>query len=88
MKIKIYVEETFTTTVIREEVIIDTNDYPELEGMDEDQISNYIDENIWDMKPTSDGVYSSLGEECSDQAPIDEDIYNEETSFYVSEETE
>ena len=87
MKIKIYLEETFTTTLTREEVIIDTDNYPELEGMDEDQISNYIYENIWDMNPTSDGIYSSLGEECSDQSPVDEDISNEETTFYVEEQS-
>ncbi len=38
MKLKLYAEETFTTTLTRERVIIDTDNYPELEGMDEDQI--------------------------------------------------
>ena len=83
MKIKIYVEESFTTTVIREEVIIDTDNYPELEGMDEDQISNYIDNNIWDMKPINGDIYTSLGMECSDQSPIDEHIQEGDTDFYV-----
>jgi hypothetical protein len=83
MKIKIYLEETFTTTLIREEVIIDTDNYPELEGLDEDQISNSIDENIWDMKPTEDGIYSSLGEQCYDQSTIDEDINEDDTNFYI-----
>lgn len=83
MKIKIYVEESFTTTITREEIIIDTENYPELEGMTEDEISEYIDNNIWDMKSTDSGVYSSLGEECTDQSPINEDINNEDTNFYV-----
>jgi hypothetical protein len=85
MKLKLYAEETFTTTLTRERVIIDTEDYPELEGMDEDQISDYIDENVWNMKPTEDGIYSSLGEELSDQSPYDEHISDEGTTFYVSE---
>jgi hypothetical protein len=83
MKLKIFVGETFTTTVTREHIEIDTDNYPELEGMDENQISNYIDENIWDMKPTEDGIYSSLGEECSDQSTIDEDINEGDTTFYI-----
>ncbi len=83
MKLKLYAEETFITTLTREEVIIDTDNYPELEGMDEDQISDYIDGHAWDMKPTEDGIYSSLGEELSDQSPADEYIGGEESSFYV-----
>ena len=83
MKLKLYVEETFTTTATRERIEIDTDNYPELEGMTEDEISDYIDENVWDMKPTEDGIYSSLGEELSDQAIYDEHIGGEETTFYV-----
>ena len=85
MKLKLYAEETFTTTLTRERVIIDTDNYPELEGMDEDQISDYIDEHVWDMKPTEDGIYSSLGEELSDQSPYDEHIGDEGTTFYVEQ---
>jgi len=44
MKLKIYAEETFTTTATRERIEIDTDNYPELEGMTEDEISDYIDE--------------------------------------------
>lgn len=83
MKLKIYVEETFTTTATREHIEIDTDNYPELEGMTEDEISDYIDEHVWDMKPTEDGIYSSLGEELSDQSIYDEHIGGEETEFYV-----
>jgi len=83
MKLKLYAEETFTTTLTRERVIIDTDNYPELKGMDEDQISDYIDEHVWDMKPTEDGIYSSLGEELSDQSSYDEDIREGDTTFYV-----
>jgi len=85
MKLKLYVEETFTTTATRESIEIDTNNYPELEGMDEDQISDYIDEHVWDMKPTEDGIYSSLGEELSDQSAYDEHIGGDETTFYVEQ---
>jgi hypothetical protein len=84
MKLKIYVEETYTTTIIREAFEIDSENYPKLSGMSEEQISNYIDDNIWEMKPIN-GDYSSLGEELSQATPINDDISNHETNFYVAE---
>jgi hypothetical protein len=86
MKIKINAEETYTTTVTRQEMEIDTDNYPELQGMTEDEISNYIDNNVWDMKPVDEtGLYSSLGEELMDQDVEYDNISGESTEFYVSE---
>lgn len=51
--------------------------------MNEEQISKYIDENIWEMKPIN-GDYSSLGEELSQATPVNDDISNHETNFYVA----
>ena len=51
--------------------------------MSEEQISNYIDDNIWEMKPIN-GAYSSLGEELSQATPFKDDISNHETNFYVA----
>ena len=82
MKIKIYAEESYTTTITREAMEIDTDNYPELEGMTEDEVSEYIDNNAWDMKAT-DELYSSLGEECVDQSLKYDNIGGEETIFYV-----
>jgi hypothetical protein len=83
MKLKIFAEETFTTTVTREHIEIDTDNYPELEGMDEDQISDYIDNNAWEMKPSEGDLYSSLGEELSDQSIYDEHISGDVIDFFV-----
>ena len=89
MKIRINVEETFTTTITRESMEIDTNDYPELEGMTEDEVSDYIDNNVWDMKPVDNtGLYSSLGEELTDKDIEYDNISGESTEFYVSEVVE
>jgi hypothetical protein len=86
MKISINVEETFTTTITRESMIIDTNDYPELEGMTEDEVSDYIDNNVWDMKSLDNtGLYSSLGEKLMDQDVEYGNISGESLEFYVSE---
>lgn len=84
MKIKLHAEETYTTTIYREKMEIDTDDYPELAGMDEDQISDYIDNNIWDMKPVNSDLYESLGEELLDKDTESDHIGGEETSFYIS----
>ena len=84
MKIKIHAEETYTTTIYREKMEIDTDDYPELAGMDEDQISDYIDNNIWDMKPVNSDLYDSLGEELLDKDTESDHIGGEETTFYIS----
>ena len=86
MKIRINVEETFTTTITRESMEIDTNDYPELEGMTEDEVSDYIDNHVWDMKALDNtGLYSSLGEKLMDQDVEYDNISGESLEFYVSE---
>lgn len=83
MKLKIYVEETYTTTIIREAFEIDTEEYPDLEGLNEDEISDYIDNNVWDMVAIDRYIYSSLAEQLSQATPENEDISDEEYSFYI-----
>jgi hypothetical protein len=83
MKLKLFVEEKFTTTITREAFEIDTEDYPELQGMNEDEISDYIDNNVWDMAAIDRDVYSSLAEQLSQATPENEDVSDNETSFYI-----
>ena len=45
MKINVYGTESFCTWVIREPVEIDTDNYPELEGMSQDEAINYVELN-------------------------------------------
>jgi len=85
MKIKLNAEESYTTTLYRESMEIDTDNYPELEGMSEDEISDYIDNNIWDMKPVNSDLYDSLGEELMDKDVENDHIGGEETTFYVEQ---
>jgi hypothetical protein len=63
MKINVYGTESFCTWVIREPVEIDTDNYPELEGMSENEVKEYIRENASEMAPTSDWA-ESLMDEC------------------------
>ena len=63
MKINVYGTESFCTWVIREPVEIDTDNYPELEGMSEDEAKEYIRKNASEMGPISDWA-QSLMDEC------------------------
>lgn len=40
------------------------------------------------MKSSNDDVYSSLGEEVSDQTPSDEDVVDTGSDFFIEEITE
>jgi cytochrome c553 len=46
---------------------IDSNDYPELDGLTEDEIKDWVYENAWEMKSSNEEIYSSLAEELSNQ---------------------
>jgi hypothetical protein len=72
--------ESFQTYIVKEPVEIETDDYPELEGMSLDEIKNYITDNLDDMAPTSDSFYGSLDEEIMDRDYIKEKTYNNEYS--------
>lgn len=51
----------------RKPLTINMSDYPELGGLDEDKIQEYILENGYDMKPLNSDVYESLMDELKDQ---------------------
>jgi hypothetical protein len=81
MKINVYGTESFCTWVIREPVEIDTDNYPELEGMSEDEAKEYIRENASDMAPVSDWA-ESLMDECL-QSDVRREKINEEGSDII-----
>jgi hypothetical protein len=64
-------------------LVINITDYPELDGMDEDQIQAYILENGWDMKPMDGNVYESLMEELNNQDTEWDKIDNEDFNIIV-----
>jgi hypothetical protein len=66
MKLTVNVVESQTTYFTRESIEIDTDNYPELNNMTEDEVKNYITKNAWDMKSLDENYYS-LGEELIDQ---------------------
>ncbi len=78
MKINVYATESFTTFVVREPVEVETDNYPELVGMTEEEAKEYIRENAWEMKP-SEGQdwFDSLFDECR-QSDVRREKINED----------
>ena len=76
--ISVRMVEYYNTMLVKEPVEINVEDYPELNGMTEEEIQEYISENWSDMKPTNGEWYESLWEECNNADTIREKITGEE----------
>ena len=78
--VEVSVYESYTTYLRKKPLGIIITDYPELDGMNEDEIQAYILENGWDMKPSDKNVYESLMEELHNQDTewdkIDDEDFN------------
>jgi len=86
MKINVYATESYTTWMVREPIEIDTDNYPELEGMSEDEVKEYIRDNYYEMKPTNEEWFVDLGEELNQMDIRRDKIYNEEMSIIFDNE--
>ena len=69
MKIKIQIQEGFHTTIWKRPIEIDTDNYPELEGMSEQEAINYLDNNAANiaLEPGGDPDEWSIYEEMHEQ---------------------
>ena len=83
-KIKLHQTEAYTTYIVREPIIIDLDDYPELEGMTSNEIVDYLEGNSAEMKAIEDG-YDSLSDELIEMEIIKEKIYGSEYSYIVDD---
>lgn len=82
MKLNIRMTESYETFIVRASLEIDTKYYPQLEGLSEQEVIDYISENGDDMEQTNpDGYYSSLREELMDQDVVRDKVYNEDTAI-------
>ena len=77
--IKISMVESYTTTLFRESITLNVEDYPELEGLSDKALESYINDNAYDMVSTNDN-YDSLGEQLREQ-----DVTREKTTGEDSE---
>jgi hypothetical protein len=73
--------ESYATFVSRESVTITIADYPELEGMSEDEIKDYIQSNSYDMKSPYEWA-DSLGDALMQMDVIREKITDENTEIF------
>lgn len=81
--IEVRMTESYSTWVVRESMQINVEDYPELAGMTEEEMSDYIICNASDMKPSNEEWYDSLYEELLQMDVTREKITGEETEVVV-----
>lgn len=74
--IAVFATEYYETSITREPVELNLEDYPELEGMSPEQAIDYVESNAWEMKPTNDD-YDSLAEQLNDMDIRRDKITNE-----------
>lgn len=75
--------ETYSTFISREPVTINISDYPELEGKTEDEIKDYISQNYYEMKPSTESEYlASLYDEMMEMDIIKEKFTDEQTEIW------
>ena len=82
--VKIYQTEEYTTYIVREAITIDLDDYPELQGMNNEEIADYLDGSSCDMK-AQDEDYDSLSDQLIDRDILKDKVYNEEYSYRVED---
>jgi hypothetical protein len=81
--VEVSVYESYTTYLRKKPLVINIADYPELDGMNEDEIQAYILENGSEMKPMDSNVYESLMEELNNQDTEWDKIDNEDFNIIV-----
>ena len=81
--IEVRMTESYSTWVVHESMEINVADYPELEGMTEDEMSDYILSNASDMKSSNEEWYDSLYDELLQMDVTREKITGEETEIVV-----
>ncbi len=80
--ISVKMVEYYNTMVVREPVQINVEDYPELNGMSQGEMEDYIKDNWSDMKSTNEQWFESLYDECMQSDVMREKITGEEQECY------
>jgi hypothetical protein len=83
-RVKIYQTESYVTYIVREPITIDLDDYPELEGMSNAEIIDYLEGNSCDMMAQDDD-YSCLSDELIEKDILKDKITGEEYSYMVED---
>jgi len=75
--IAVFATEYYETSIVREPVQINLEDYPELEGMTAEEAIDYVECNAWEMASTNPEYYESLAEQLNDMDIRRDKITNE-----------
>jgi hypothetical protein len=81
--IEVRVTESYSTWVVRESIEINVSDYPELEGMTEEEMTDYITSNASDMKASNEEYYDSLYEELLQMDVVRDKISGEDSEIVI-----
>ena len=81
-KFKVYLTEIETNVITRGPIIVSEETHPELKGMSEKEVIDYVQKNAWDMKTDSE-YYESLGEELGDSDVVKDKIIPESSEIIV-----
>jgi len=81
--VEVSVYESYVVYQRRKSLTVNLNDYPELEGMTEEEIQAYILENGYDLKPINTDVYESLIDELVNQDIEWDDVDNKDFNIIV-----
>ena len=65
--IAVFATEYYETSLTREPIELNIEDYPELEGMTPEEAIDYVESNAWEMVSTNPEMYESLAEELNDK---------------------
>ena len=79
--ISVGLTESYSTWVVREAIELNIEDYPELEGMNKEEIRDYIRCNSGDMK-SGDEYSDSLYDELIQRDVVRDKIKDEDSEFY------
>jgi len=83
---KIRMSKSYSVYEVYDTVEINKEDYPELEGMTDEEVIAYLDENMWEFQ-IKDGSEDSLGSEFEFNRDIVRDKYmNEEYALHLIKE--
>jgi len=78
--------ESHCIAVWRAPVTITVSDYPELDGMTENEMKKYIEENFWDMDPIEEegeeSYSDSLYDDLTNMFETKDKIYDEEKEIF------
>jgi hypothetical protein len=74
--IAVFATEYYETSIVREPIELNIEDYPELEGMTAEEAIDYVESNAWEMKSTDDN-YDSLADQLNNQDIRRDKITNE-----------